>query len=85
MRSLNLYGNVDAAICALDSINHLESIDDVKRFLKEFIFSVNQKDFLFLILIQNLSINPYSASIHLYMTQRMFTVFGKIAVKTAVF
>ena len=51
MRSLNLYGNVDAAICALDSINHLESIDDVKKVFKRvhlfcepkglFIFDIN--------------------------------------------
>lgn len=51
MRSLNLYGNVDAAICALDSLNHLESIDDVKKVFKRvhlfcepkglFIFDIN--------------------------------------------
>ena len=53
MRELELYSNVDACICALDSINHLESIEDVKNAFKSlsafmekggvFIFDVNTK------------------------------------------
>lgn len=31
MRELDLYGTVNACVCTLDSINHLESIDDVKQ------------------------------------------------------
>lgn len=30
MRELELYGAVDAVICTLDSLNHLDSLDDVK-------------------------------------------------------
>ncbi len=30
MRKLELYGNVDVTVCALDSLNHLDSIDDVR-------------------------------------------------------
>ncbi|MGN0620430.1 MAG: class I SAM-dependent DNA methyltransferase [Porcipelethomonas sp.] len=31
MRFLDLYGNVDVTVCALDSLNHLDSIDDIKE------------------------------------------------------
>lgn len=31
MRELELYGNVDVTVCALDSLNHLECFDDVKK------------------------------------------------------
>ncbi len=51
MQSLNLFGTIDAAVCCLDSINHLKSKADVKRaiervalFMNEgaiFIFDVN--------------------------------------------
>ena len=51
MQSLDLFGTIDAAVCCLDSINHLESKTDVKKaiekvslFMNEggvFIFDVN--------------------------------------------
>ena len=51
MRKLDLYGSMDVTICALDSINHLNSISDVKKVFKNvalfsepdglFIFDVN--------------------------------------------
>lgn len=51
MRYIDMFGTVDVTICALDSINHLPSIDDVKKvfervaFFSEvgglFIFDVN--------------------------------------------
>lgn len=51
MRKLDMFGTVDVTICALDSINHLSSIEDVKKvfegvaFFSElgglFIFDVN--------------------------------------------
>ena len=31
MRKLDLYGSMDITICALDSINHLNSLADVKK------------------------------------------------------
>lgn len=31
MRTLDLYGTIDGAICSLDSINHLESAEDVQQ------------------------------------------------------
>ncbi|MBQ9482862.1 MAG: methyltransferase domain-containing protein [Ruminiclostridium sp.] len=30
MTALDMFGTIDAAVCALDSINHLESLDDVQ-------------------------------------------------------
>lgn len=51
MRELELFSKVNACICSLDSINHLESIEDVKKAFKSlseftekggiFIFDVN--------------------------------------------
>ena len=51
MRELNLFSKVNACVCLLDSINHLESIEDVKKAFKSlsdftekggvFIFDVN--------------------------------------------
>lgn len=51
MRELDLFGNVDVAICALDSINHLESLEDVRKVFERvylfcelggiFIFDIN--------------------------------------------
>ena len=51
MRRLDMFGTIDVTVCALDSINHLQSLDDVRRvfgnvaFFSEigglFIFDVN--------------------------------------------
>ncbi len=51
MQNLDLFGTIDAAVCTLDSINHIESIDDVEKafervslFLNDgglFVFDVN--------------------------------------------
>ncbi len=51
MRSIDMFGTVDVTICALDSINHLSSIDDVRKVFQRvslfaepnglFIFDVN--------------------------------------------
>lgn len=35
MRKLNLYGTVDAAICTLDSLNHLECFSDVEQTFRQ--------------------------------------------------
>lgn len=53
MREFELYGTVDAAVCCLDCINHLESIEDLEKCFKLvhnylipdgiFIFDVNGK------------------------------------------
>lgn len=31
MREIDMFGTIDITICALDSLNHLENIDDIKR------------------------------------------------------
>ena len=51
MRNLDMFGTIDVTICALDSINHLDNIDDVKKVFEKvslfaepdglFIFDVN--------------------------------------------
>lgn len=48
MRSIDLFGTVDVTVCALDSINHLSSADDVKMvFDKVSFFAEPQGLFLF--------------------------------------
>lgn len=60
MRNIDMFGTIDVTICALDSINHLESAEDVKKTFEKvslftnkgglFIFDVNtlhkQRDIL---------------------------------------
>lgn len=51
MRKLNMYGSIDVTLCALDSINHLPSLDDVRKVFRNvalfsepdglFVFDVN--------------------------------------------
>lgn len=39
MRELDMFGTIDVTICALDSLNHLDSLDDIKRvFEKVYLF-----------------------------------------------
>lgn len=39
MRNLDMFGTIDVTICALDSLNHLSSIDDIKKvFERVFLF-----------------------------------------------
>lgn len=38
MRKLDLYGSIDITVCALDSINHLSSIRDVKKVFSNIAF-----------------------------------------------
>ena len=48
MRKLDLYGSMDITICALDSINHLNSLADVKKVFKNVaLFSEPQGLFIF--------------------------------------
>ncbi len=47
MRKLDMFGTVDITICALDSINHLSSIDDVKKVFENVAF-FSEKDGLFI-------------------------------------
>jgi len=53
MQELDLYGTIDAAVCMLDSLNHLENIEQVKQVISRvslfmningiFIFDINTK------------------------------------------
>ncbi len=48
MREIDLYGNVDITVCALDSLNHLKRFDDVKKvFQRIFKFTENGGLFIF--------------------------------------
>ncbi len=48
MTSFELYGNADIIICALDSINHLSSADDInKTFQRAFMFTQTGGVFIF--------------------------------------
>ncbi|MCM1529885.1 MAG: class I SAM-dependent methyltransferase [Alistipes sp.] len=48
MRKLDLYGSPDVTICALDSINHLDSLNDVRKVFRNIaFFSVPDGLFIF--------------------------------------
>lgn len=48
MTSFELYGNADAIVCALDSINHLESPEDIRKtFERAFLFTQPGGVFIF--------------------------------------
>lgn len=48
MRRLDLYGSPDVTICALDSINHLDSLEDVRKVFRNIaFFSVPDGLFIF--------------------------------------
>ena len=82
MRELDLFGNADITVCALDSLNHLKNFKDLcVVFRKVFMFTEPGGLFLFDINTE-LSIKRFWVSIHLFMTQMRFTAFGRIAVKT---
>lgn len=43
MRQLDMYGTIDVTICALDSINHLASLDDVRKVFENVAFFSEQE------------------------------------------
>ena len=47
MRKLDMYGTVDVTVCALDSINHLTSLNDVRKVFENVAF-FSEKDGLFI-------------------------------------
>ena len=47
MRELELYGNADITICALDSLNHLDSLEDIKTVFER-VFRYTETDGLFI-------------------------------------
>ena len=47
MRELDLYGTVDITVCALDSLNHLDSFSDVKTVFQQ-VFDVTESGGVFL-------------------------------------
>ena len=47
MRELDLYGTVDVTVCALDSLNHLDSFSDVKTVFQQ-VFDVTEPGGIFL-------------------------------------
>lgn len=47
MRNLELYGNIDITICALDSLNHLDSIDDINKVFSK-VYTFTEPDGLFI-------------------------------------
>lgn len=47
MREIDLYGNVDITICALDSLNHLKNLSDVEKVFKK-VYNFTETDGLFI-------------------------------------
>ncbi len=75
MRRLDLYGSVDVTVCALDSINHLKSLSDVKKvFINVALFS--EPDALFIFDVNTLykHRNILADNTFTYETDRVFCV-----------
>ncbi len=47
MRNLDLFGNVNVTVCALDSLNHLDSLDDIRKVFER-VFLFTEPDGLFI-------------------------------------
>ena len=58
MRNIDLYGSVDITICALDSINHLNSLKDVKSVFKK-VSEFTEPDGLFMFDINTIYKHKY--------------------------
>ena len=57
MRKLDMFGTVDITVCALDSINHLASIDDVRKVFENVAF-FSEQDGLFIFDVRSLPTIP---------------------------
>ncbi|MBR5513636.1 MAG: class I SAM-dependent methyltransferase [Ruminococcus sp.] len=75
MRRLDLYGSMDITVCALDSINHLNSISDVKKVFKN-VALFSKPDGLFIFDINTLykHRNILANNTFTYETDRVFCV-----------
>ena len=75
MRRLDLYGSMDVTVCALDSINHLNSISDVKKVFKN-VALFSEPDGLFIFDINTLykHRNILANNTFTYETDRVFCV-----------
>ena len=78
MRKLDMFGTVDVTICALDSLNHLSNLDDVRKVFKGVAFFSERTDFLSSMLTLPINTVKYWQTTPLRMKQNTFTAFGKI-------
>ena len=49
MRELDLFGNADITVCALDSLNHLKNFEKMALFSEKFLCLLNPEDYFYLI------------------------------------
>lgn len=47
MTQLNLYGTIICTVCTLDSLNHLKSLDEIKKVFSSFRFLRRRAEFSF--------------------------------------
>lgn len=75
MRKLDLYGSMDITICALDSINHLADIGDVKKVFENIAF-FSEPDALFIFDINTLykHRNILADNTFTYETEKVFCI-----------
>lgn len=82
MRKLDLYGSMDVTVCALDSINHLNSLADVKKVFKN-VALFSEPDGLFIFDINTLykHRNILADNTFTYETDNVFCVWENTLVK----
>ena len=75
MREIDMFGTIDVTICALDSINHLPSFDDVKKtFSKVSLFAEPDGLFIFDINTIHKHLNILADNTFTYETDDVFLV-----------
>lgn len=78
MEALDLYGTVNAAVCTLDSLNHITDPDTLREVLRRVSLFWSRAGCLFLMSIRHISTGRCWGTIPLCMIWRGFTAFGRM-------
>ena len=79
MTQLNLYGTIICTVCTLDSLNHLKSLDEIKKVFSSFRFLRRRAEFSFLTSTPFTSTKKFSVTMRLSMKTTTLFARGKTA------
>lgn len=79
MTQLNLYGTIICTVCTLDSLNHLKSLDEIKKVFSSFRFLRRRAEFSFLTSTPFTSTKKFSVTMRLSMKTATLFARGKTA------
>lgn len=79
MTQLNLYGTIICTVCTLDSLNHLKSLDEIKKVFPSFRFLRRRAEFSFLTSTPFTSTKKFSVTMRLSMKTTTLFARGKTA------